>query len=120
MRRPGTTTSRPTKRPSPRPAMKHSATSSEAHARASWPLPERTLAYSRNARFVPSDRDLDALAAPRATGDARAARQTWGGVAVVDDPGDFGHVPVLAQRCVDLLTPALTRHHPDGSGAVLA
>jgi 16S rRNA (cytosine1402-N4)-methyltransferase len=38
---------------------------------------------------------------------------------VVDDPEDFGHVPVLAQRCVDLLTPALTRHHPDGSGAVL-
>jgi 16S rRNA (cytosine1402-N4)-methyltransferase len=32
---------------------------------------------------------------------------------------DFGHVPVLAQRCVALLTPALTRHHPDGCGAVL-
>jgi 16S rRNA (cytosine1402-N4)-methyltransferase len=99
--------------------MKHSATSSEAHARASWPLSEPTLAYFPNARFVPSDRDLDALAALRATGDARAARQTWGGVAVVDDPEDFGHVPVLAQRCVDLLTPALTRHQPDGSGAVL-
>ncbi|PJE21702.1 MAG: 16S rRNA (cytosine(1402)-N(4))-methyltransferase [Mycobacterium sp.] len=33
--------------------------------------------------------------------------------------GDFGHVPVLAQRCVELLTPALTRSHPDGTGAVL-
>lgn len=33
--------------------------------------------------------------------------------------GDFGHVPVLAQRCVELLTPALTRRHPDGTGAVL-
>ncbi len=32
---------------------------------------------------------------------------------------DFGHVPVLLDRCVELLTPALTRHHPDGSGAVL-
>ena len=32
---------------------------------------------------------------------------------------DFGHVPVLAQRCVDLLTPALTRYHADGSDAVL-
>lgn len=32
---------------------------------------------------------------------------------------EFGHVPVLAQRCVDLLTPALTRHRPDGAGAVL-
>jgi 16S rRNA (cytosine1402-N4)-methyltransferase len=34
-------------------------------------------------------------------------------------PDDFGHVPVLLQRCVDLLTPALTHHHPDGSEAVL-
>lgn len=33
--------------------------------------------------------------------------------------GDFGHVPVLARRCVELLTPALTRSHPDGTGAVL-
>ncbi|PQM48140.1 Ribosomal RNA small subunit methyltransferase H [Mycobacterium talmoniae] len=33
--------------------------------------------------------------------------------------GDFGHVPVLLERCVALLTPALTRQHPDGSGAVL-
>ncbi len=32
---------------------------------------------------------------------------------------DFGHVPVLLDRCVELLTPALTRRHPDGSGAVL-
>ena len=32
---------------------------------------------------------------------------------------DFGHVPVLAQRCVDLLTPALTRSHSDGTDAVL-
>lgn len=43
---------------------------------------------------------------------------------MVDDPRDFGsrdfgHVPVLAQRCVELLTPALTRNHADGSGAVL-
>ncbi|HYQ36046.1 MAG TPA: 16S rRNA (cytosine(1402)-N(4))-methyltransferase RsmH [Mycobacterium sp.] len=93
--------------------MKHSATSSEARARASWPLPEPTLAYFPNAKFVPSDRDLD----------AGAARQTRGGFAVVDNSGSvsngFGHVPVLLQRCVDLLTPALTRHHPDGSDAVL-
>lgn len=32
---------------------------------------------------------------------------------------DFGHVPVLAQRCVELLAPALTRRHPDGSDAIL-
>ena len=38
---------------------------------------------------------------------------------MVDDSGDFGHVPVLAQRCVELLTPALTRYHSDGSEAVL-
>ena len=36
-----------------------------------------------------------------------------------DATGGFGHVPVLLDRCVALLTPALTRHHPDGSGAVL-
>jgi 16S rRNA (cytosine1402-N4)-methyltransferase len=38
---------------------------------------------------------------------------------VPDAAGDFGHVPVLLDRCVALLTPALTRQHPDGSGAVL-
>lgn len=38
---------------------------------------------------------------------------------MVDNSGDFGHVPVLLQRCVELLAPALTRQHPDGSGAVL-
>ena len=34
-------------------------------------------------------------------------------------PGDHGHVPVLLDLCVELLTPALTRRSPDGSGAVL-
>jgi 16S rRNA (cytosine1402-N4)-methyltransferase len=34
-------------------------------------------------------------------------------------PDDHGHVPVLLDRCVELLTPALTRHSPDGEGAVL-
>jgi len=32
--------------------------------------------------------------------------------------GGFGHVPVLLDRCFELLRPALTRHHADGSGAV--
>jgi 16S rRNA (cytosine1402-N4)-methyltransferase len=32
---------------------------------------------------------------------------------------DHGHVPVLLDRCVELLTPALTRRHPGGQGAVL-
>ncbi|UXA04948.1 16S rRNA (cytosine(1402)-N(4))-methyltransferase RsmH [Mycobacterium sp. SMC-2] len=100
--------------------MKHSATSSEAHARATWPLPEPTLAYFPNARFVPSDRDLDArVSALRAAEGSRACRPNRGGVAVADDSGDFGHVPVLLDRCVELLTPALTRHHADGSGAIL-
>ena len=36
-----------------------------------------------------------------------------------DATGGFGHVPVLLDRCVALLRPALTRRHPDGSGAVL-
>lgn len=96
--------------------MKHSATSSEVHACAPWSLPEPTLAYFPNARCVLSDRGLGA----RATHRYRLSR---GGVEVADEPAsgptDFGHVPVLAQRCLELLTPALTRHHSDGSGAVL-
>ena len=103
--------------------MKHSATSSEAHARATWPLPEPTLAYFPNARFVSSDRDLGAGArlvkARRAGADAGAAPLALGGVAVAEGTSDFGHVPVLLDRCVALLTPALTRYHADGSGAVL-
>jgi 16S rRNA (cytosine1402-N4)-methyltransferase len=93
--------------------MKHSATLSEARARAPWPLSEPTLTYFPNARFVLSDRDLGAGAAAR----NRFARRE--GVVVPDATGGFGHVPVLLDRCVALLTPALTRHHPDGSGAVL-
>jgi 16S rRNA (cytosine1402-N4)-methyltransferase len=104
--------------------MKHSATSSEAHARASWPLPEPALAYFPNARFVPSDRDLGAGAAAFGAAPGAGGRcQTRGGVAVDNSnglgPNDFGHVPVLLQRCVALLTPALTRYHSDGSEAVL-
>jgi len=40
-------------------------------------------------------------------------------VADNSSPDDYGHVPVLLERCVELLTPALTRHAPDGSGATL-
>jgi 16S rRNA (cytosine1402-N4)-methyltransferase len=32
---------------------------------------------------------------------------------------DRPHIPVLLDRCVELLRPALTRRHPDGTGAVL-
>ncbi|OBG29337.1 16S rRNA (cytosine(1402)-N(4))-methyltransferase [Mycobacterium sp. 852002-51057_SCH5723018] len=38
---------------------------------------------------------------------------------MAENSDDHGHVPVLLERCLELLTPALTRHHPDGSGAVL-
>jgi len=34
-------------------------------------------------------------------------------------PDDHPHDPVLLDRCVELLTPALVRRAPDGSGAVL-
>jgi 16S rRNA (cytosine1402-N4)-methyltransferase len=34
-------------------------------------------------------------------------------------PDDHGHVPVLLDRCVELLTPALTRRDVTGAGAVL-
>ena len=94
--------------------MKHSATLSKAHARAPWPLPEPTLAYFPNARFVPSDRDLGAGALP-----FESSLDPWIGVALADGASDFGHVPVLLDRCFALLTPALTRYHSDGSDAVL-
>lgn len=35
------------------------------------------------------------------------------------EQGEFGHLPVLLERCVDLLAPALTRESPDGTGATL-
>ena len=35
------------------------------------------------------------------------------------DRADHGHIPVLLDRCVELLAPALTRGAADGSGAVL-
>ncbi|WP_133692471.1 MULTISPECIES: 16S rRNA (cytosine(1402)-N(4))-methyltransferase RsmH [Mycobacteriaceae] len=88
--------------------MKHSATSSELAAqpevaRASWPLPEPTLTYFPNARFAISDRDLDSGARPHSSG----------GPVVVDESGPEsrhgGHVPVLLDRCVELLAPALAR-----------
>ena len=107
--------------------MKHSPTSSEARARASWPLPEPTLAFFPNARFVPSDRGQGARAIGRLgktrLGKTRLGKTRLGktriGVSVADNSGDFGHVPVLLHRCVELLTPALTRRNPDGSGALL-
>jgi len=40
-------------------------------------------------------------------------------VADAQDHGHVGHVPVLLDRCVEILAPALTRSAPDGSGAVL-
>jgi 16S rRNA (cytosine1402-N4)-methyltransferase len=36
-----------------------------------------------------------------------------------DNHNDAPHVPVMLDRCVELLTPALTRRSADGSGAVL-
>ncbi len=38
---------------------------------------------------------------------------------MTEDPAPHGHIPVLLDRCVELLAPALTRVSPDGSGAVL-
>ena len=87
--------------------MKHCATSSDRHARASWPLPDPALAYFPNARFAISDRDPGAGGVRRGAGGAVMAGQS------------HGHVPVLLDRCVELLTPALTRRSPDGAGALL-
>jgi 16S rRNA (cytosine1402-N4)-methyltransferase len=76
-------------------------------ARASWPLPEPALAYFPNARSALSDRDLG------------AGVILTEGAEMAQDSEDHGHIPVLLDRCVELLTPALTRQHRDGTGAVL-
>ncbi|MGE2833482.1 16S rRNA (cytosine(1402)-N(4))-methyltransferase RsmH [Mycobacterium sp. SMC-4] len=89
--------------------MKHSATSFDLptgrQARAVRPLPEPALTYFPDVRFALSDRDLTAGAAP----------DPHGAAMVEHEP----HIPVLLDRCVELLAPALTRQNPDGTGATL-
>lgn len=89
--------------------MKLCTTSSDAGlgrlvAHATWPLSESALAYFPDARSTHSDRDLD-------------ARALTGGLEGFTPMPD--HIPVLLDRCVELLAPALTRNAVDGSGAVL-
>ena len=89
--------------------MKHSATffdlAAGPQARAVWPLPEPALTYFPDVRFAYSGRDLTAGAATITQG-----------VAMVDDEP---HIPVMLDRCVELLAPALTRSDSDGTGATL-
>jgi 16S rRNA (cytosine1402-N4)-methyltransferase len=103
--------------------MKHSATLFDRHDRqapATWPLPDTaTLAYFPNARFAVSDGDLGAGDAFRLGPFHEHPNPVSGAFMDDDDSGRFGHVPVLLDRCVELLLPALTRHGDDGSGAVL-
>lgn len=73
--------------------------------------PDPTLAYFPDARFVLSDRDLDAGVSPDLPGDLEVT------LSVI--PDNYGHIPVLVNHCVELLAPALTRRASDGSGAVL-
>ncbi|GCA97828.1 16S rRNA (cytosine(1402)-N(4))-methyltransferase RsmH [Mycolicibacterium sp. NCC-Tsukiji] len=90
--------------------MKRSAAPFDLQARAAWPLPEPALAYFPNVRFANSDRDL-------AAGAAQIHQlKPFGGVALTDRRP---HIPVLLDRCVELLAPALTRNSSDGAGAVM-
>jgi 16S rRNA (cytosine1402-N4)-methyltransferase len=77
-----------------------------ARARASWPLPEPALTYFPDVRSAISGRDLGAGAFLKE-------------VAMASNSDDHPHVPVLLDRSVELLKPALTREHADGEGAVL-
>ena len=99
-------------------------------ARAAWSLPEPTLAYFPDARFVTSDRDLAAGAGCAAgvalsCGHRTSGRSHRAGGRVVAQDSTahsaehHGHIPVLLDRCVELLAPALSRHSADGTGAVL-
>ncbi|MFN8072744.1 MAG: 16S rRNA (cytosine(1402)-N(4))-methyltransferase RsmH [Mycobacterium sp.] len=87
-------------------------------APAAWPLPEPTLAYFPDARFG-ADRDLGAGAAPAKCHSSFHSDRAGGPAVTEDSTRHQGHIPVLLERCVDLLAPALTRTHADGSGAVL-
>ncbi|MEU0498364.1 16S rRNA (cytosine(1402)-N(4))-methyltransferase RsmH [Mycobacterium sp. NPDC006124] len=80
-------------------------------ALARWPLPEPALTYFPNARSATSDRDLPARAGALSPATPRK------GAAVM--PDHHPHAPVLLDRCVELLVPALTRRSADGTGAVL-
>jgi 16S rRNA (cytosine1402-N4)-methyltransferase len=81
-------------------------------ARASWPLPEPALAYFPNVRSALSDRDLGAGALIKEVAMSENSGASGASKA-------HGHIPVLLDRCVELLTPALTRLNADGEGAVL-
>ena len=104
--------------------MKRSAAPFDLQARAAWPLPEPALAYFPDARSA-SDRDLVAgaplldrgVSVPHPDDSSHSVNPSESRPA--PKSGEHGHVPVLLDRCVELLTPALTRHHADGSGAVL-
>lgn len=101
---------------------------------ASRPLPDPTLTHFPSARFAdragtrihrPELRlyaELGIPSTPRCRS-FRHPHRTKGTSTVDHVEGDhvegrFGHVPVMATRMVELLAPALTRHHPDGTGAV--
>lgn len=91
----------------------------QPQARATWPLTEPTLAYFPDARFGFSVRDLAAGAVALPT---LPPAHPSGGSVVADTgnrSGDAGHIPVLLDRCVELLAPALTQRAADGSGAVV-
>ena len=75
--------------------MKHSATSSDRHdrhARASWPLPEPTLAYFPNARFVTLGQGPRCRGSPS---DQAAEVSRWQTSRSPTIRPSFGHVPVL-------------------------
>ena len=89
------------------------------HARAAWPLSESTLTYFPDARFE-TDRDLVAGVVSRRPGFCRPGLRRPEGFAVAPSVEPTpAHVPVLLDRCVELLAPALTARAADGSGAVL-
>lgn len=91
-----------------------------------WPLSEPTLTYFPDARFAVSDRDHGTGMVRRArtlttrTQTTRIERRaTMSDSDAGHDAPAAPHVPVLLDRCVELLTPALTHHGADGAGAVL-
>ena len=103
--------SRPTKRTSPRPPMKLCTTSSDLGQLEPGTSPvHRGLCPNRPWRTSPTPGPRSRAGTSVQGRSIHSEDLRWLGEA-----GDHGHVPVLLDRCVELLTPALTRRSPDGT-----
>lgn len=88
----------------------------------SRPLPDPTLTHFPSARFGRAGTRIHPRTPERIEFHLPASWSTQThvkGRSIVDHAeSHFGHVPVMAARMIDLLTPPITRNDPHGAGAV--